>query len=876
MAEPGYAKVYHGSATGVELTESWSSYDPSYWGRWAECVAGVGDVNGDGYGDVALGAPEYAGASGNGVVVVYHGAADGLETTPARTYECDQYWVGYGFSVASAGDANGDGYADLLIGSPGYDDDGLAQFFPGSYEGLSQTPTWETTGDQTYCNHGYCVATAGDVNGDGYSDILVGAPRYDHPEENEGLAHCYHGGPYAPRTEAGWVIESNQIDAHFGQSVACVGDVNGDGFGDVLVGASTYDNGEVDEGAAFLFLGSRQGLGWIPAWYAESNRADAYLGVSVASAGDVNGDGYTDAVVGAPGYTNTFADEGAAFVWLSVPGGAPMGHPGNAHWSGFGGEEGADYGRAVSSGDVNGDGFSDVVVGAPFWDGIRTDQGVVCAYFGSPTGLSPTHDWLHASGFSHSRFGLSVSATGDMNGDGFCDVLVGAPRYYVGESLEGWAFVYIGSADGPQTGAPWWNCFSQQTGARLGTSVDWAGDVNGDGYSDVIVGAPRYDNNAYTDGGRVFVWHGAATVPPDGQPTNADWAVGMLQEYGQFGSCVSSAGDVDSDGLSDVIVSTPYADSGMFESNGNAALWVGSEDGVSSSPSWVEYGDQDGCHYGNAVASAGDVNGDGFGDIAVGARYYTQGQTAEGRAFVYYGNDNRGLARTPEQWRSDLSAPIAPLGISDVQTAFALKVRGRTPAGRGSVRMECEVKRHGTPFDGTGTVVGDWADTGAPAGAAGSVVELSEVVNGLSGGPRFRWRVRLVTSDPFFPRTPWFYMPYNGGGEMDFRTGSGGTGVAERAAAPIRALGLRNHPNPFNPSTTLVYDLPAPAHVRLDVYDVQGRLVRTLVDEVQPAGEKTVVWDGRDDRGAALASGAYVASIEAGGHAQSRKLMLIK
>src|SRR5947199_196981 len=120
-----------------------------------------------------------------------------------------------------------------------------------------------------------------------------------------------------PATRApGWIGESNQEAAHFGVSVAGAGDVNGDGYGDLIVGAHYYDNGQADEGRAFAYYGSPAGLSTTPNWTAESDQVAAFFGVSVAGAGDVNADGYDDVIVGAPTYDNGQRDEGRAFVYF--------------------------------------------------------------------------------------------------------------------------------------------------------------------------------------------------------------------------------------------------------------------------------------------------------------------------------------------------------------------------------------------------------------------------------------------------------------------------------------------------------------------------------------------------------------------------------
>src|SRR6185369_2871380 len=122
------------------------------------------------------------------------------------------------------------------------------------------------------------VASAGDVNGDGYSDVIVGAPTWDDGESSEGGAFVYLGSPSGLATTAAWSAESNQASASFGYSVATAGDVDGDGFSDVIVGARLFDGGQADEGAAFAYRGSAAGLAAAPAWTVEGAQAGARFG----------------------------------------------------------------------------------------------------------------------------------------------------------------------------------------------------------------------------------------------------------------------------------------------------------------------------------------------------------------------------------------------------------------------------------------------------------------------------------------------------------------------------------------------------------------------------------------------------------------------
>jgi hypothetical protein len=416
-----------------------------------------------------------------------------------------QAWANFGDSVGSAGDVNGDGFEDVVVGATFYDngqfDEGRAFLYLGSATGPSNTPDWTAEPDQAIDYFGISVGTAGDVNGDGYDEVVVGAPYYDNGQGEEGRAFLYLGSPTGPSDTPDWTAESDQVAAFFGISVGTAGDVNGDGYDDVVVGAHLYDNGQADVGQAFLYLGSPTGPSPTPDWTAGPNQADTFFGHSVGAAGDVNGDGYDDVVVGAYLYDNGQTDEGGAFLYL----GSPTGPSDTPDWTAESDQAGATFGwSVVTAGDVNADGYDDVVVGADGYSNGQTSEGRAFLYLGSPTGPSDTPDWTAESDQAGADFGYSVGTAGDVDGDGYDDVVVGAPYYDNGQGDEGGAFVFHGSAAGPST-RPDESAEIDRIGAFFGSSVGTAGDVNGDGYDDVVVGAYGYGVN---DNGAAFVFRG--------------------------------------------------------------------------------------------------------------------------------------------------------------------------------------------------------------------------------------------------------------------------------------------------------------------------------------------------------------------------------
>jgi hypothetical protein len=760
--DAGAVHLYYGSVSGPSVAPDWTVEGDQTEGRLGCRVGTPGDVNGDGYADLFATTSWYDFAQVNqGAAYVFHGSATGPSASADWTVQGEAPSA-YGNSAGTAGDVNGDGYGDLVIGAEAFDDDqtneGRVYVHFGSAAGLSTTPDWTMDGDQDGAYYGSSAATAGDVNGDGYADLIVGSRYYDNGEYNEGRAFVYHGSAAGLAATAGWTAESNQAGAFFAVSVSTAGDVNGDGYADVIVGANQYDSGEGGEGRAFVYHGSPTGLATPASWSMEGTQPHANFGSSVSTAGDVNGDGYADVIVGAEYYDNGENNEGAAFVYH----GSATGLSAIEAWSAECDRAEARFGTSVSTaGDVNGDGYADVIVGAHEFANGELYEGAAFVYHGTASGLAAAHSWFAEGDQIDCRFGQSVATAGDVNGDGYSDVIVGAFYYDNPELDEGRALVYHGSVGGLSI-TPAWSGEGDQNGAYFGETVSTAGDVNGDGYSDVIVGANLYDN-VEADEGRAFVYLGSW----NGLSASADWTAEIDQVDARFGSSVSTAGDVNGDGYADVIIGAYLYDNGESD-EGGAFLFLGSSAGLATTAARTVESDQADAGFGYAASAAGDVNGDGYADVIVGAYRYDGDQQDEGRAYLYYGNDGPGLSLVPQQRRADDLSPIAPGGRSRETGSFRLAATGRTPFGPGRVRLRWEVRPFGQPFTGGTTGLSPWIDSGATGEA------INELISGLEPGA-YHWRMRLQydpATTPYAKMSRWFTVPENGWEEADLTVSS--------------------------------------------------------------------------------------------------------
>ncbi|TXI16784.1 MAG: hypothetical protein E6Q62_10785 [Nitrosomonas sp.] len=650
-------------------------------GEFGSSVSSAGDVNDDGVNDLIIGAPG-VGSRGASYVVfgggflneaVYRGTSGNdslVGTILAERFEAgdgNDFINGLGGADIFYGDAGDDtiSVADLnfqrVDGGMGSDTlklmgNGLDLNLTDFHDKLDGLETIDMTGngDNTLTlalsdllslsdtTHTFTVSGNAEdrVNGlsDGWADNGVDGDYRIF--SNSGITLRVH---LAVRTDVpvSGVISLADLNGNngfrvdgSGYSISEAGDINGDGFDDVIIGSPFAKslNG-VPSGASFVIFGKASGfdasidLSGLDG--GNGFRMDGitfleHCGSSVSNAGDVNGDGYDDLIIGAPSADSNGFLSGFTYVVFGKASGfdAVMDLSTLDGNNGFRVDGGAAWDRlgysVGSAGDFNGDGYDDVIIGA---SGASTSYVV----FGKESGFEAAMDISTLNGNNGLRLdgsGMAVSNAGDVNGDGFDDVIIGAFRastsYVVFGQASGSDALDLSSLDG-NTGF----LLKGETDDYSGFSVSGAGDINGDGFDDVIVGA-------YRDGSNYVVFGQASRSSATLDLSSLDGSNGFRVDGSDIlGFSVSDAGDVNGDGLDDVIIGAYGADPiGSGSDAGSSYVIFGKASGFNArmdlsildSNTGIRLdGEGAGDHSGKSVSSAGDVNGDGFDDVIVGA-----------------------------------------------------------------------------------------------------------------------------------------------------------------------------------------------------------------------------------------------------------------
>ncbi|MBD2517723.1 FG-GAP repeat protein, partial [Nostoc sp. FACHB-973] len=644
-------------------------FDDSGWS-----VSSAGDINGDGFDDLIIGAiggdPNGQDDAGESYVVFGRSSGfgagfnlsslDGSEGFIMNGIDADDY---SGRSVSSAGDINGDGFDDLIIGARGADPNGQN----GAGESYvvfgfaSPTPTNKppvpvndtaSTDEDTAVN---IQVLANDSN-----SLTVSA--IDGKTVVVGTAITLSSGALVTLNADG----SLTYDPNASFDVLAVGEGGTDSF------TYTTSNGRwtniasvnltingVNDAPKVISVFNLSTLNGSNGFIINGIDAGDRSGRSVSSAGDINGDGFDDLIIGAPfADSNGQSRAGESYVVF----GSNSGFDASLNLSSLNGSNGfvingiyvQDFsGWSVSSaGDINSDGFDDLIIGAP--NASANGQffaGSSYVVFGSSSGFSAQlnlsslngSNGFVINGIDEADFsGSSVSSAGDINGDGFNDLIIGAPyASRNGQSEIGSSYVVFGSSSGFDAslnlflldGSNGFVIDGIDANDNLGSSVSSAGDINGDGFDDLIIGAP----NANSIFGESYVVFGGSTgFDASLNVSSLNGSNGfVIKDFGsRSGNSVSNAGDINADGFDDLIIGASYVVFGS--SSGFSAQFNLSS--LNGSNGFVINGIDAGDYSGSSVSSAGDINGDGFDDLIIGARDADpNGQSGAGESYVVFG-----------------------------------------------------------------------------------------------------------------------------------------------------------------------------------------------------------------------------------------------
>lgn len=849
--------------------------------------------------------------------------------SPTASFYGKEYIERIGYALAGAGDVNDDGFDDFIIGTfhnavMGADAGAVYLFFgqsklPWGSNASVDSADARLMGQQAYDAAGYSIACNGDLNGDGIDDMIIGAPAgNDKAPWMAGRVYIVFGkknanwgfyGKLFESCDAIYEGENNQDLA--GLSVAYVGDVNGDGYDDFLVGAPFRDEFADDAGKVYFILGHP--MPWVKMdelaqadasfYYANDN---AETGYSVAGIGDINNDGTPDFAIGAFGRSRVFIIYGKR----SIDWGKNFDLD-NADLILYGTSrivyEGVGW-RVAGGGDLNGDGISDVLISAIEQNDGGFHAGKVYVLFGRTGGwfyqevvLNNESDASYIGELPDDQAGWGLAMAGDVDDDGYDDFLIGTYKDYNGP-VDGKAYLIKGKPTGWQRNVALASIpdYCERAAEGVGYTCCSAGDIDNDGISDYLIAAP-FNNEAQKWSGKVYLFASQQI------PYNIAGSVTYIQNFKPIPGTILSA-------------DSAYNDT--TDQQGNYKLSVrGKKDYI------VHIKKARGEHVGASITSydaaliarmavkldvpdstnraAADANLDShinMYDAAVTLRYAVQlppladshagewvfnpetisydsiimdqsNQNYQGFIIsdvdVSFGYSGAGLLKT-EPFENKIVTQFIqpgaefslPIDISSGKQMLSLDLdlkydrqtleflRIETTALTRNIQLA-----HNTNFDDR-LLIG--AYTQNPVTGPGTLLFIVFRAKAAAGQ-----QTELSMNNFLINNTPMPLATVN-------------LAVEDPTQRPEKFQLLQNYPNPFNQSTTIPYVVSRQEHIKAVIYNTLGAAIKTLIDAEVSPGKYVLIWDGKDESGNSVASGVYFCKASLSANTHNIKVIYMK
>jgi len=850
---------------------------------------------------------------------------------PSASFLGEFYYERVGYYMENAGDVNDDGFEDFLIGTfhnreNGYDA-GAAYLILGDslnewgFKKKLREVDARFLGKYEYDAFGFYMSGNGDVNGDGIDDFVIGAPAGNEAGgPNPGYAFLFFG-----RTEADWgneCVAMDQADAsfvgrhgydHAGEAVAIVGDVNQDGYDDFIIGAPLNDDGAHESGKIYFFLGKPGG--WNRNTDIEEadasfigNRDREWAGYIVSSAGDINGDGFADFLIGAPHldyfggriyliFGKAEADWGTNFDLADA----------DVIFEGESPYDRAGWALACTC-DVNNDGYSDILIGAPDNDDNGEQSGKVYLVLGKSTGWVKNINLKDIEASWHGEkvddeAGWSVSGLPDINYDGCDEILIGAWRNNQIGTNCGKAYLIYGKMDGWQKDANLSNVPDYFPGEYPG---DYAGycvagnDANGDGLGDIWISA-TYNNDYEYHAGKVYLF----------LSERDRYQISGQVRYYANGNPVSNvlmsvAGDTidpfftDGNGKYDLLLSHhqnyTYIPSKPKNTDFNSETII-AYDAALALQAAVGLIQLDSLQY-----IAADVDQDSVltaYDAALIARYvvdYEDSCSSVGNWIFnppeqnylnldkhYSQQDFSGIivGNVHGDWQCpDSTGKTGPLLKVDLPIVRfennQAKIPIKTRPGQNLVSLELKMKY-------------------PPERLSLAEIQKKDIIsdfNFITNHRHNEINLAIYGTQPVRSEDTLFTLVFNIENELTDKDeisieklqinnypvtrGTIALGKYQGAEIPRAVTLYPNFPNPFNHQTAIRLEVNKASKINMTIYNVNGEIVKTIINRFLSPNEYTFHWDGTDEQNRSSSSGIYVCRLKSGSGVESYKLLFIK